>query len=123
MLTSTLASQSAGLVVRAMRPQGQGTPPAPQITLYGLSPLVELKGGGKLVIERVDQPGERYEYSVGGEQLLKGAFFDLARVGQALAPGGTYRASVGPRQIVFKIDPGAKPGASSVVGRLLRLAT
>jgi hypothetical protein len=123
MLTSTLASQSAGLVVRAMRPQGQGTPPAPQITLYGLSPLVELKGGGKLVIERVDQPGERYEYAVGGEQLLKGAFFDLARVGQALAPGGTYRASVGPRQIVFKIDPGAKPGASPVVGRLLRLAT
>jgi hypothetical protein len=68
MLTSMLASQSAGLVVRAMRPQGKGAPPAPQITLYGLSPLVELKGGGKLVIERVDQPGERYEYKVGGEQ-------------------------------------------------------
>ena len=105
-----------------MRPQGQGTPPAPQITLYGLSPLIELKGGGKLVIERVDQPAT-LEYAVGGEQLLKGAFFDLARVGQALAPGGTYRASVGSRQIVFKIDPGAKPGASPVVGRLLRLAT
>ena len=115
MLTSTLASQSAGLVVRAMRPQGQGTPPAPQITLYGLSPLIELKGGGTLVIERVDQPGERYEYAVGGEQLLKGAFFDLARVGQALAPGGTYRASVGSRQIVFKIDPGSE--ARCVAGR------
>jgi hypothetical protein len=123
MLTSTLAGQSAGFVVRTMRSQGQGAPPTPQITLYGLSPLVELKGGGKLVIERVDQPGERYEYSVGADQLLKGAFFDLARLGQALAPGGIYRASVGSREIVFKVDPGAKPGASPVVGRLLRLAT
>jgi hypothetical protein len=107
--------------VRAVRPQGQGAPPAAQITLYGLSPVIELKGGGKLVIERVDQPGERREYAVDGPQLLKGAFFDLARVGQALAAGGTYRASVGSRQIVFKIDSGAKPGASPVVGRLLRL--
>jgi hypothetical protein len=123
MLTSALASQSAGLVVRTLRPQAQGAPPAAQITLYGLSPIIEMKGGGKLVIERVDQPGERYEYTVGGQQLLKGAFYDLARVGQALAPGGTYRASVDSRQIVFKVDPGAKPGASPVVGRLLRLAT
>ena len=123
MLTSTLASQSAGLVVRGMHSQGQGAPPTPQITLYGLSPVIELKGGGKLVIERVDQPGERYEYAVGGQQLLKGAFFDLARAGQALAPGGTYRASAGSRQIVFRIDPNAKPDATSVVGRLLRLAT
>jgi hypothetical protein len=123
MLTSTVASQSAGLVVRGMRPQGQGAPPAAQITLYGVSPVIEMKGGGKLVIERVDQPGERYEYAVSGQQLLKGAFFDLARVGQALAPGGTYRASAGSRQIVFRIDPQAKPDASSVVGRLLRLAT
>ena len=120
MLTSAVASQSAGLVVRGMRP---GAPPAAQITLYGVSPVIEMKGGGKLVIERVDQPGERYEYAVGGQQLLKGAFFDLARVGQALAPGGTYRASAGSRQIVFRIDPQAKPDASSVVGRLLRLAT
>jgi hypothetical protein len=123
MLTSTLAGQSAGLVVRTMRSPGQGELPAPQITLYGLSPLIELKGGGKLVIERFDQPGERYEYTVSGGQLLKGTFFDLARVGQALAPGGIYRASVGSREIVFKVDPGAKPGASPVVGRLLRLAT
>jgi hypothetical protein len=120
MLTSAVASQSAGLVVRGMRP---GAPPAAQITLFGVSPVIEMKGGGKLVIERVDQPGERYEYAVGGQQLLKGAFFDLARVGQALAPGGTYRASAGSRQIVFRIDPQAKPDASSVVGRLLRLAT
>src|SRR5262249_24407243 len=81
-LTSTVASPRAGLVVRGMRP---GAPLAAQITLYGVSPVIEMKGGGKLVIERVDQPGERYEYAVGGQQLLKGAFFDLARVGQALA--------------------------------------
>ena len=35
----------------------------------------------------------------------------------------SFRASAGSRQIVFRIDPDAKPDASSVVGRLLRLAT
>jgi hypothetical protein len=122
-VTSSGAGQSAGLVVRGMRPRETETSPTPQITLYGLSPVIEMKGGGKLVIERVDQPGERLELTIGDKQLLKGAFFDLARAGQALTPGATYRASVGANAIVFKIDPAARPGASPVVGRLLRLAT
>jgi hypothetical protein len=121
MLSAQQASQSAGMVFRDMRSAKQNSPPAPQITLYGLSPMIELKGGGLLVIERIDQPGERHELAIADQQLVNGAFYDLARADKVLVAGGTYRVRVGGRQLIFKIDPDAKPGASPVVGRLLRL--
>jgi hypothetical protein len=121
-LTAQQASQSAGMVVRGMVESRPHQTPEPQITLFGVSPVIEIKGGGDLMIERLDQPGERLAIKVAGPQLKRGAFYDLASAGKALAPGGTYRASVGGRQIVFKVDPAAKPGTSPVVGRLLRLA-
>jgi hypothetical protein len=121
MLTAQLASQAAGMVFRDMRSGQQTSAPKPQITLYGLSPVIEIKGGGVLVIERVDQPGERHELAIAGQQLVNGTFYDLARVGTALVAGGIYRAKVNGRQLVFKVDPDAKPGASPVIGRLLRL--
>jgi hypothetical protein len=95
--------------------------PEPQVILYGTSPLVEIKGGGVIFIERLDQPGERQKIDTGGQQLVKGAFYDFARSNKALAPGGIYRASTGARQVVFKIDSNAKPGTSPILGRLLRL--
>jgi hypothetical protein len=121
MLTAQLASQAAGMVFRDLRSGQRTSAPKPQITLYGLSPVIEIKGGGMLVIERVDQPGERHELAIASQQLLNGAFYDLAQIGTALVAGGIYRAKVNGRQLVFKIDPDAKQGASPVVGRLLRL--
>jgi hypothetical protein len=119
-LTAQQASQSAGMVVRDL-----GAPraavPEPQLTLFGASPLVEIRGGGVLFVERLDQPGERQNIDISKQQLLKGAFYDFARANKTLVPGGIYRASSGTRQIVFKIDPAAKPGATPIVGRLLRL--
>jgi hypothetical protein len=41
--------------------------------------------------------------------------------GVTLAPGGIYRAKLADRQIVFKIDPDAKPGDAPLAGRLARL--
>ena len=111
--TSQHADQVAGLVFRALSPK-------PQFILYGLSPIVELKGGGTLVIERLDVSGERQEVTIGKEQLLGGAFFDLFNVGKPLTAGGIYGAFVGKQQFVFKIDPNAKPGRTPIVGRLLR---
>jgi hypothetical protein len=93
-----------------------------QITLFGLSPLIEAKGGGTLVIERVDQPGERHEVTIAANSLLRGAFYDFAKDDKRLAPGGTYRAKLGAQQIVFKIDPLAQPGRTPIIGRLLRFA-
>lgn len=112
-VTSQHADQAAGLVFRALSPK-------PQFILYGLSPIVELKGGGTLVIERLDVSGERQEVTIGKERLLGGAFFDLYSGGKPLTAGGIYRAFVGKQQFVFKIDPNAKSGRTPIVGRLLR---
>ena len=38
----------------------------------------------------------------------------------SLAPGGVYAASFGGQRIVFKVDAEARPGATPVIGRLLR---
>ena len=49
-----------------------------------------------------------------------GAFLDLARSGTTLAAGGLYRASHSGRQVVFRIAETAAPGATPLVGRLVR---
>jgi hypothetical protein len=120
-LSTQQANHSGGMVFRDRPRRGQKAS-TPQVTLYGLSPVVEVKGGGKLVIERLDQPGERHEVALTGKQLARGSFYDLAKADKALTAGGVYRASVGTREIVFKIDPQAKSGATPVIGRLLRIS-
>jgi hypothetical protein len=118
-LTAAQANQSAATVFRSMTPDQRAATP-PQITLYGVSPVIEIKGRGPLVVERLDQPGERYEAEVGAKSLVRGKFYDFAKTQRALTPGGTYLARLGARQIVFKIDPRALPGAAPIAGRLLR---
>ena len=113
-LTKQEASQSAATVVRSVKP-------APQVTIYGLSPVIEIKGGGTLVIERLDKEGERRAVKVGDKSLVRGKFYDLAKARIALTPGGTYLARFGTLEIVFKVDPQAKPGSTPIIGRLLRL--
>jgi hypothetical protein len=59
--------------------------------------------------------------TVSEQQLTRGAFLDFAKAGVSLAAGGLYRAKLGEQEIVFKIDPDAKPGAAPLAGRLARL--
>ena len=123
-LTEREASQSAATVLRSMRPAQRSTPHAtvtPRITLYGLSPVVEVNGRGTLVVERLDQAGERYQVVVGPKSLVRGKFYDFARARKTLTPGATYVASLGALQTIFRVDPQAKGGATPIVGRLLRL--
>ena len=94
--------------------------PAPQLTLYGASPFVQAKGRGTLVVRRLDLAGERHQIALGGTQL-KGKFVDFAGENVALVPGGLYAASFKSSEIVFRVDAQAQPGATPIVGRLLRL--
>jgi len=96
------------------------TLPKPQLTLYGTSPLVQAKGRGTLVMERLDVTGERQQIDLDGKQL-RGRFFDFASANRALAPGGVYAATFGASKIVFRVDPWAHRGATPIVGRLLRM--
>ena len=117
--TNATTRETSGVAATVLRSVDSSTP-RPQITLYGASPLVEAKGRGKLVIRRLDVPGERQEINLGGTQL-KGRFLDFASENVALVPGGLYAAAFKSSQIVFLVDAQAKPGATPIVGRLLRL--
>jgi hypothetical protein len=120
MLSAELAGKSGAMVFRqAPKPHAVALA-HPEFTLYGLSPVFELRPPGKLVIERLDQPGERQELAVTDKELMRGAFFDCAKAGVALAPGGIYRAKFADQTVVFKIAPDAKADAP-LVGRLARL--
>jgi len=113
-LASEQSKQSAAMVFR-------GAPaPKPQFKIYGRSPVVELRGGGTLVIDRVDVPGEKIELTIAASQLVHGAFYDLAKANKSLKAGGTYRARVGAQQIVFEVAADAKEGETPIASRLLR---
>jgi len=116
--TTRATSDVAASVVRSL---DKSAPPAgPQLTLYGTSPLVEAKGRGTLVFERLDQKGERQQFDLTGNQL-KGRFYDLAGTSKSLTPGATYAATFASRRVVFQVDPQAKAGPTPIVGRLLRM--
>jgi hypothetical protein len=116
--TERETSEAAATIFRSIS-SGAGSN-APQAMLYGASPLVEVKGQGELVVERLDVAGERQTFQLDGKQF-KGKFFDFAIVHRALTPGGTYQASFRKSKIVFRVDALAKPGATAMAGRLLRM--
>ncbi|MGB8400398.1 hypothetical protein [Bradyrhizobium sp.] len=116
--TTRETSEGAATVLRSLAKNDSA--PKPQLTLYGTSPLVEAKGRGTLVIERLDVTGERQQIDLDGNQL-KGRFFDFARANRALSPGGIYAAKFGSAKIVFQVDARAKAGATPIVGRLVRM--
>jgi len=120
--TTRETSDVAATVVRSLAKNGTSATAqaTPRVTLYGTSPLVEAKGKGTLVFDRLDQKGERQQFELTGNQL-KGRFYDLAGTGKSLTPGGTYAATFASRRIVFRVDPQAKPGPTPIVGRLLRM--
>jgi hypothetical protein len=119
-VTTRETSGVAATVLRSVDKSKAASLPQPQLTLYGASPFVEAKGRGTLTVRRLDLVGERQQVNLGGTQL-KGRFFDFASENVALVPGGLYAATFKSSRIVFRVDAQAKPGATPIVGRLLRM--
>jgi hypothetical protein len=119
-LSSDQAAKSGVMVFRAP-PRPGAAANAPEMTIYGTSPVLDIKGGGRVSIARLDQPGEPMAFDVPAQQLTRGSFFDLAKADRALVAGGTYRLSVGERTIVFKVDSEARSGQAPLLSRLIRL--
>jgi hypothetical protein len=109
-------AQVGGAIVRGM----PSTSASAWLRIYGRAPIVELKAPGTLRIERIDQANERYLVHVTNEHLLNGRFYDFAKWGRNLAAGGVYSMRFGGEEIVFMVDPHAKPGDTPILGRLLR---
>ena len=85
-LKAEQAAKSGVVVFRKMPGKVERPAATPTIdqTLYGVSPLVELPGGGRIVIERIDQAGERLEVEIAKGQLLRGKFYDFADFEQSI---------------------------------------
>ncbi|MGJ5177009.1 hypothetical protein ACQR16_01770 [Bradyrhizobium oligotrophicum] len=115
--TTRETSEVAATIVRSVGPD---TTPIAQAVIYGASPIFEAKGRGTLIVERLDQPGERQQVELSGRQY-KGRFYDFAGTSHPLTPGGIYAASFSNARIVFKVDAQAKAGPGPAVGRLIRL--
>ncbi len=98
--------ESAATVVRSMDKKST----TPRFTIYGLSPVVETTGRGRLVLERLDAKGERYDVDLATASMVRGKFYDFAKTGTALRPGGIYAATLGSRRAVFLVDRSAEPG-------------
>jgi hypothetical protein len=111
-------SESAAKVVRSMN---ENAAMSPRFTLYGLSPVVETTGRGKLIVERLDMKGERYDVDLTAASVVRDKFYDFAKTNTALRPGGIYAASLGSRRTVFLVDRRAEPGSTPIIGRLVRV--
>ncbi len=117
-LSARQAEQSAGTVYRSGIGSGAKAEP---LVLYGRSPMVQIdEARSPLLIRRLDQSGDSIEIVVTRHVLVADRFIDLERAGIALQPGGRYLATIGASEVEFSIDAGAEPGASPVIGRLLR---
>jgi hypothetical protein len=106
--------ESAAAVVRGLTAEGPAAPPP--LVLHGLSPIIATSDRGRLLVERRDVRGERYEVD-----LTRGRFYDFAKAKVALKPGGEYSATLKSKQVVFRIDANAEPGAGPIIGRLVPL--
>jgi hypothetical protein len=110
--------ESAATIVRSLSETSKGPPP---LTLHGQSPIVATSERGKLVVERLDVKGERYEVDLARAQASRGRFYDLAKSNIVLKPGGAYSMKVNSKSTAFMVDSDATPGTGPVIGRLVTL--
>jgi hypothetical protein len=112
-ITKAQAGKSGVMVFRKGRKAPAIPPPPPERIIYGTSPFITLPGDGRVVIERLDRRGKKYEVDISG------GYADLSTMDIALRPGGLYRAQAGKKKIVFQIDRSAQPGRWPIVSRLI----
>jgi len=110
--------ESAATIVRSLRDDAAKTTP---LVLHGVTPIVGVSERGMLVLERTDVKGERHEVDLSKAPLARGRFYDLAKSGIALTPGGTYAMTLKSKHTAFVVDADAAPGKGPVIGRLVTL--
>jgi len=112
-LAANQAVQSAATAMRDVDLKSD-----PKVVVYDTSPLITMPKTGRVVIKRVDMPGERHTLEMGGNANMK-KHLDLAVENILLAPGGVYMVSVGGVAQIFQVAAEAKRGSVPMVGRLV----
>lgn len=119
-LSEREANQSAATTFRTMRSDGTAAP-SRLPTLYGVAPLVQARSGNTLVIERTDGKEPSISVALKNDVMIGGRFYDFAKAGKTLTPGGSYLATLGAKRYAFQVDAGASTSSTPIIGRLLRL--
>ncbi|RXH40991.1 hypothetical protein [Bradyrhizobium zhanjiangense] len=119
-LSEREANQSAATTFRTMRSDAKGAP-SKLPTIYGVAPLVQAKSGSTLVIERTDGREPTISVPLKNDVMIRGKFYDFAKTGKSLTPGGSYLAILGAKRYAFQVDASATASPTPVIGRLLRL--
>jgi hypothetical protein len=118
-LTNSQADRAAGFVQRGgaeLKNRIQAMQKN-QFILHGASPLIVGDGKNDVVIARFGDSQDRETLplsSSGGRP-----FYDYASHGRSLVSGAVYIATSGDRQVVFRIDREAAPGATPKLGRII----
>jgi hypothetical protein len=113
--TTSDQSRPGGVAVFRGAPR---TLPAADLTLHAAIPLIDMGGAGTLVIERLDQTEPRATLQVPAVALRAG-WFDLARAGLSLVPGGLYRITAPKGSLVVRVSAEAGPPRSAL-SRMVR---
>ncbi|MCK1740448.1 hypothetical protein IVA80_06095 [Bradyrhizobium sp. 139] len=119
-LSEREANQSAATTFRTMRSDSK-VAPTKLPTIYGVAPLVQAKSGSTLIIERTDGKEPTINIPLKSDIMVGGKFYDFAKVGKSLTPGGSYLAILGAKRYAFQVDASATSSPTPIVGRLLRL--
>jgi hypothetical protein len=119
-LSEREANQSAATTFRTLRSDTKSAP-SKLPTIYGVSPLVQVKSGSTLVIERTDGKEPAISVPLRNNVMIGGKFYDFAKAGKSLTPGGSYLAILGAKRYAFQVDVTATSSPTPIVGRLLRL--
>jgi hypothetical protein len=114
------ASQSDQGAVAVYRAPPDSTP-RPSLTLWSTTPFIIATTPGTLRIERLDAVESAIELPVAADPGTGHAVVDLARDRKSLSAGGLYRATIGTRSIVIRIDPSAAGADAPIVSRMLPL--
>lgn len=113
-LTARQANQSAGISFR-------DSDDNPQL-IYGLSPIFVSTGRAAMLVVRADDPNDHFAAELKVGRGSRQAFYDASTAKISLKVGKVYRASIGSRRVLFKIDPSAKPGRVPMISRLVRFS-
>ena len=115
-LSAKQSSKSGAIVFRNKKKKT----PRPELVVYSLSPIFlitnnQINPDVSLIISRLDSSSPRIRIAGLRESV------DLSKLKIKLVEGGLYRAKLGKKSLVFKVDITASSGPASIISRLIRM--
>lgn len=116
-------ASSGGVTVRRAVPKTGPTADGSAVKRmpYGLSPLIELYGTKKFVVEWLDRSANCIVRTVRVAQLMHGSFIDCAKADVSSVSAGIYRTRALGRRVVFRVELLVRLGEAAFARRFLEV--